>query len=279
MPGSTTCSLTSETSPGSWSCRPIEWPRRCVKYLPVARILNHVARGTVQVAHAHARRDERLGGLVGAAHDVVDACRLLVRLAPKECACHVRAVVAATSANVEQHHVAALECGAVGLVMRVSGVGAKAHDGREAKALAVVLAVQAEHLIGNFALCHTFVNELDGVGHHGVVGGRGHAHELLLGFVLVGACGGDGKVAQEELARGVAIHKGHQKAGAHNGIDAEGLGRIDLACDGVGHDVGIGVVGHAGIIVLGQLMQGVDQDHRLASRASSTPQKRSNISA
>ena len=38
---------------------------------------------------------------------------------------------------------------------------------------------------------------------------------------------------------------------------------IDLACDGVGHDVGVVVVGHAGIIVLGQLMQGVDQNHRL----------------
>ena len=38
------------------------------KVLPIARILNHVARGTVQVAHAHARCDERLGGLVGAAH-------------------------------------------------------------------------------------------------------------------------------------------------------------------------------------------------------------------
>lgn len=51
--------------------------------LAVASVLNHVARGTVQIAHAHARRDERLGGLVGAAHDIVDALRLLVRLAPK----------------------------------------------------------------------------------------------------------------------------------------------------------------------------------------------------
>lgn len=76
-----------------------------------------------------------------------------------------------TPTNVEQHHVAALEYGAVGLVMRVARVGAKAHDGRKAKALAVVLAVQAEHLVGNFALRHALVNELDGVGHHGVVGG------------------------------------------------------------------------------------------------------------
>ena len=45
--------------------------------LAVARILNHIACGAVQVAHAHARGDERLGGLVGAAHDVVDACGLL----------------------------------------------------------------------------------------------------------------------------------------------------------------------------------------------------------
>ena len=65
--------------------------------------------------------------------------------------------------------------------MRVAGVGAKAHDGRKAKALAAMLAVQAEHLVGNLALRHTLVDELDGVGHHGVVGGRGHAHELLLG--------------------------------------------------------------------------------------------------
>ena len=53
------------------------------KVLPIARVFNHVACGAVQVAHAHARCDECLGGLVGAAHDVVDACRLLVRLAPK----------------------------------------------------------------------------------------------------------------------------------------------------------------------------------------------------
>ena len=71
--------------------------------------------------------------------------------------------------------------------MRIAGVGAKAHDGRKAKALAVVLAVQAEHLVGNFALRYALVNELDGVDHHGVVGGRGHAHELLLGGILVGA--------------------------------------------------------------------------------------------
>ena len=45
------------------------------KVLAITCVLNHVARGTVQVAHAHARGDERLGGLVGAAHDVVDACR------------------------------------------------------------------------------------------------------------------------------------------------------------------------------------------------------------
>lgn len=72
------------------------------------------------------------------------------------------------------------------------------------------------------------------------------------------------KSPRKKLARGVALHERHQKAGAHNGIDAEGLGRIDLACDGVGHDVGIGVIGDAGIVVLGQLMQGVDQDHGLA---------------
>ena len=108
------------------------------------------------------------------------------------------------------------------------------------------------------------MHELDRVGHHGVVGGRGRAHELLLGGILVGACGGDGKVAQEKLAGGVALHKGHQKAGAHDGVDAERFGRIDLTRDGVGHDVSIVVVGHAGIVVLGQLMQCVDQDHRLA---------------
>ena len=158
------------------------------------------------------------------------------------------------SANVEQHHVAALEYRIVGLVVWVAGVGAKAHDGRKAKALAAVLAIQTEHLVGNFALRHALVNELDGVGHHGVVGGRGRAHQLLLGGILVGACGGDGKVAQEKLAGGMALHERHQKAGAHNGIDAERLGRIYLASDGVGHDVGIGVIGDAGIVVLGQLM-------------------------
>ena len=113
------------------------------------------------------------------------------------------------SANVEQHHVAALEHGAVGLVVRVAGVGAKAYDGRKAKALAAVLAIQAEHLVGDFALRHAFVDEFDGIGHHGVVGGGGRAHELLLGGILVGARGGDGKVTQEKLAGGVALHEGH----------------------------------------------------------------------
>ena len=108
------------------------------------------------------------------------------------------------------------------------------------------------------------MDEFDGISHHGVVGGGGHAHELLLGGILVGARGGDGKVTQEKLAGGVALHERHQKAGAHDGVDAERLGRIDLASDSVGHDVGVGVIGDAGIVVLGQLMQGVDQDHGLA---------------
>ena len=228
------------------------------KVLPIARVFNHIARGAVQVAHANARCDERLGGLVGTAHDVVDVCRLLVRLAPKERARHVRAVVAAASANVEQHHVATLEHGVVGLVVRVAGVSTKAHDGRKAKALAAVLAIQAEHLVGNLALRHAFVDELDRVGHHGVVSGRGRAHELLFGVILVGARGGDGKVAQEKFAGGMALHERHQKAGTHDGVDAEWFGRIDFASDGIGHDIGIGVVGDAGIVILWQLVQGVD---------------------
>ena len=81
----------------------------------------------------------------------------------------------------------------------------------------------------------------------------------------MGARSGDGKVAQEKLTCGVALHERHQKAGTHDGVDAEGLGWIDLASDGVGHDVGIGVIGDAGIVILGQLMQGVDQDHGLAT--------------
>ena len=109
------------------------------------------------------------------------------------------------------------------------------------------------------------MDEFDGISHHGVVGGGGHAHELLLGGILVGACGGDGKVTQEKLACGVALHKRHQKAGAHDGVDAERFGRIDLARDGIGHDISIGVVGNAGIVVLGQLMQRVDQNHRLGT--------------
>ena len=71
------------------------------------------------------------------------------------------------------------------------------------------------------------------------------------------------KSPRQKLACGVALQKGHQKAGAHDGIDAKRLGRIDLARDGIGHDIGIGVVGNAGIVVLGQLMQGVDQDYGL----------------
>ena len=126
-----------------------------------------------------------------------------------------------------------------------------------------MIAVQAEHLVSNFALSHTFVDEFDGISHHGVVGGGGHAHELPLGGILVGARGGDGKVTQEKLAGGVALHERHQKAGAHDGVDAKRLGRIDLANDGVGHDVSIGVIGNARIVILGQLMQRVDQDHGL----------------
>lgn len=68
------CSLTSETSPGRCGPASIECPRRCV-VLPITRVFNHIARGAVQVAHAHARRDERLGGLARAAHDVIDARR------------------------------------------------------------------------------------------------------------------------------------------------------------------------------------------------------------
>lgn len=126
-----------------------------------------------------------------------------------------------------------------------------------------MLAIQAEHLVGNLAFRHALVDKLNSIGHYSVVSGRGRTHELLLGGILVGACGGDGKVTQEKLACGVALHERHQKAGAHDGVDAERFGRIDLASDGVGHDIGIGVIGDAGIVVLGQLMQCVDQDHRL----------------
>ena len=102
------------------------------------------------------------------------------------------------------------------------------------------------------------MDELDCIGHHGVVGCRGHAHEFLLGGVFVGSRGGHGKITQEKLAGGMALHERHQKAGTHDGIDAKRFGRIDLARDGVGHDVGIGVVGNAGIVILWQLVQGVD---------------------
>ena len=156
------------------------------KVFAVARVLNHVARGTVQIAHAHARRDERLGGLVGAAHDIVDALRLLVRLAPKECTRHVRAVVAAASANVEQHHVATLEYGVVGLVMRIAGVAPKLTMGGKLKPSQSCLRYRPS-IWSQFRAPLRLVNELDGVDHHGVVGGRGHAHELLLGGILVGA--------------------------------------------------------------------------------------------
>ena len=61
----------------------------------------------------------------------------------------------------------------------------------------------------------------------------------------------------------MALHERHQKAGTHDGVDTEWFGRIDLASDGVGHDVGIGVVGDAGIVILEQLMQRVDQDYWL----------------
>ena len=81
----------------------------------------------------------------------------------------------------------------------------------------------------------------------------------------MGARCGDGKVTQEKLARSMALHERHQKAGAHDGVDAERFGRIDFASDGIGHDVGIGVVGNAGIVILGQLMQSVDQDHWLVT--------------
>ena len=74
-----------------------------------------------------------------------------------------------------------------------------------------MLSIQAEHLVGNFALRYALVDEFDRVGHHGVVGGRRCTHEFLLSGILVGARGGDGKVAQEKLACGVALQKGHQK--------------------------------------------------------------------
>ena len=63
----------------------------------------------------------------------------------------------------------------------------------------------------------------------------------------------------------MTLHEGHQKAGTHDGVDAERFGRIDLANDGVGHVVSIGVVRDAGIVILWQLVQGVDEDQRLGA--------------
>ena len=42
-------------------------------------------------------------------------------------------------------------------------------------------------------------------------------------------------------------------------------GLAGLTCDGVGHDVGVGVIGDAGIVIFWQLMQRVDQDYGLAT--------------
>ena len=100
-----------------------------------------------------------------------------------------------TSANVEQHHIATLEHGVVGFMMRVAGAGTKAHDGRKAKALAAVLAIQAEHLVGNLALRHPSWTSLMASAITASLAVEGRAHKLLLGGILVGACGGDGKVA------------------------------------------------------------------------------------
>ena len=69
--------------------------------------------------------------------------------------------------------------------------------------------IEAKHLFGNLALRHAFVYQFDGIGHHGVVGGRGDAHKLAFLFILKSAGCSYGVASQEKLAGSMTLNEGH----------------------------------------------------------------------
>ena len=149
--------------------------------LAVARVLNDLARGAVELTHGQTRAHGGASGLIGAAAHVVDALLLIGGGLEEHGARHVAAIAFVHQAHIQDHRVASLQAGLVVVVVRLRAVRAEAADGREAAALAAdrlrVLQVQLLQL----QFRHALSKARDGAPDRLVVhaGGLTHQRNLL----------------------------------------------------------------------------------------------------
>ena len=241
-------------------------PQPVREVLAPARVLDDRPCGMVYLGKRDARTHELLCGLVGCAHGLVHAALVLGGLGGEERARHVGAVGALLAAHVEEDGVSRTQHRVVGRVVRVGGVGAKAHDRREGMVLGAERAVLREEPLGDARLGHARDSLLHEPGHRPVVGGGRGAHEVLLAGVLHRAGVVDGSGPEHERARRPRGHERHEPAGGEVLVHAE---RGVVTDDG--RDERHGVVGvreddHVLAVGVGVGEEAVAEEHRSASR-------------
>ena len=186
----------------------------------VARVLNDLAGGKVDLFKGDARLDDGDGCLVGAANRLVNGALLLAGRFVKDGAGHVAPVVVEGRADVHHDAVALLENGAVGAVVRVRAVGAHG-DNREAQVIASFLLEEVLDLGGELLLGDALADGVDGHVDAGVVDAGGGAHQFALLLILVhgGLCHRLG--AEHRLDVRTVAHQADQEAAGPGLVDAE----------------------------------------------------------
>ena len=213
-------------------------PQPVVEVFAVARLKNHIAGGGVQLAHLYAGAHQPLGGLVGAAHQLVDLALLCGGLGGEKGAGHVAAIVVVDAAHIQKHHLAGLQRPVGVLVVGVGGIIGKGDDGLKAGAAASVGLVDGQDLFGQLPLGDAGADGGGKLGHAGVVDGAGLDHGFLLGRVLDGADHVAADAAHPVLPRHRQLLQAQQKAGGPVLVHAQRLFHVQI-----GRQQGGGVVG------------------------------------
>ena len=212
--------------------------------LAVTRLGDEVACGGVDLGEEDARLHDRLGSLLGCEDHLVHLALLGRGLRGEEGARHVGAVLVHVAAHVEEEHVALLEHGAVGGVVRVGSGRAEAHDGCADLVVAAQLAVLRGEHAGDLALGHALVYLQCDPGHCLVVDAARAAHELLLVGILDGAGVVHRGRSCEVVARRAGLHEREQPASGHVLVDPQGRAVIADAGEHRDRVVGVGEGDH-----------------------------------
>src|SRR5699024_241051 len=151
----------------------------------VARVLNHLPGGPVDVPHGDAGADHGLRRQVGGLDSLIDPPALVADRAEEHGAGHVAPVAADGDEDVQHHAVPVFEHRVVGPVVRIGAVGAEAHQLPLAGAVGAVLPVEALYIGGQLTLHRALFHGGDDLLHHLVVDPGGVAHGGDLVGVLV----------------------------------------------------------------------------------------------